>query len=75
MRMEPYDAVSDRSRSTPPIKKPRRSSESFNPVAEHRGPQVFGKGRHRNPLRSTHPFTAYRWGHKWGVLALLVKFP
>jgi hypothetical protein len=34
-------------------------------VTEHPGPNVFGKGRHREGVRSTHSFTAYRWGHKW----------
>lgn len=44
-------------------------------VAEHPGPQVFGKGRHRDGVRSTHSYTAYRWGHKWVVLSVLVKLP
>lgn len=44
-------------------------------VTEHPGPQVYGKGCHRDPVRSTHSFTAFRWGHKWVVLALLVRFP
>jgi hypothetical protein len=44
-------------------------------VAERRGKKVYGKGCHRDPVRSTHSYTAYRWGHKWVVLALLVKFP
>jgi hypothetical protein len=44
-------------------------------VAEHPGPRVYGKGRHRDPVRSTHSFTAFRWGHKWVVLALLVHLP
>jgi DDE superfamily endonuclease len=44
-------------------------------VAEHPGPKVYGKGCHRDPVRSTHSFTTYRWGHKWVVLALLVRFP
>jgi len=44
-------------------------------VDEHRGRKVFGKARHRDPVRSTHTFTAFRWGHKWVVLAILVKFP
>ena len=44
-------------------------------VAEHRGAKVHGKGCHRDPVRSTHSFTAYRWGHKWVVLTILVKFP
>jgi DDE superfamily endonuclease len=44
-------------------------------VAERPGPQVFGKGRHRDGVRSTHSSTAYRWGHQWVVLSGLVKFP
>jgi hypothetical protein len=44
-------------------------------VAEHRGAKVHGKACHRDPVRSTHSFTAYRWGHKWVVLAILVPFP
>jgi hypothetical protein len=44
-------------------------------VTEHPGPHVFGKGRHRDPIRSTHSYTAFRWGHKWVVLALLVPVP
>jgi DDE superfamily endonuclease len=44
-------------------------------VAERPGPHVFGKGRHRDGARSTHNYTAYRWGHKWVVLSALVKFP
>jgi hypothetical protein len=44
-------------------------------VDEHPGDHVFGKGCHRDPVRSTHAFTAYRWGHKWVVLCVLVRFP
>jgi hypothetical protein len=44
-------------------------------VDEHPGDHVFGKGCHRDPVRSTHSFTAFRWGHKWVVLAVLVRFP
>jgi DDE superfamily endonuclease len=44
-------------------------------VAEHPGDNVFGKARHRDPVRSTHSYTAFRWGHKWVVLAVLVRFP
>ena len=44
-------------------------------VTEHPGAKVYGKGCHRDPVRSTHGFTAYRWGHKWVVLALLVGLP
>ena len=44
-------------------------------VAEHKGKHVYGKARHRDPVRSTHSYTAFRWGHKWVVVALLVPFP
>jgi DDE superfamily endonuclease len=44
-------------------------------VDEHPGANVFGKGCHRDPVRSTHSFTAFRWGHKWVVLTVLVRFP
>jgi hypothetical protein len=44
-------------------------------VDGHTGKHVYGKARHRDPVRSTHTFTAWRYGHKWVVLAILVKFP
>jgi DDE superfamily endonuclease len=44
-------------------------------VAERPGPKVFGKGRHRDGVRSTRSYTAYRWGHKWVVVSVLVKLP
>jgi DDE superfamily endonuclease len=44
-------------------------------VDEHRGAKVYGKGCHRDPVRSTHSYTTFRWGHKWVVLAILVQFP
>lgn len=44
-------------------------------VDEHRGKKVFGKGRHRDAVRSSHSYTAFRYGHKWVVLAILVRFP
>jgi hypothetical protein len=44
-------------------------------VDEHPGDKVFGKGCHRDPVRSTRSFTAFRWGHKWVVLTVLVRFP
>jgi DNA-binding transcriptional regulator YiaG len=44
-------------------------------VDEHPGDHVFGKACHRDPVRSTHSFTAFRWGHKWVVLTVLVRFP
>jgi hypothetical protein len=44
-------------------------------VDEHPGDKVFGKGCHRDAVRSSRSFTAYRWGHKWVVLSVLVQFP
>jgi hypothetical protein len=44
-------------------------------VTEHPGRKVYGKARHRDPVRSSHSYTAWRWGHKWAVLAVLVHFP
>src|SRR4051812_29776600 len=44
-------------------------------VAEHKGKCVYGKARHRDAVRSSHSYTAFRWGHKWVVLAVLVRFP
>jgi len=44
-------------------------------VEAHRGRNVYGKGRHRDPVRSTHTYTAFRWGHQWVVLAVLVRLP
>jgi hypothetical protein len=44
-------------------------------VEEHRGAHVAGKGRHRDPVRSSHAYTAWRWGHLWVVLAVLVRVP
>ncbi len=44
-------------------------------VSAHPGPCVFGKGRQRDGVRSTHTYTADRWGHTWVVMAVLVKWP
>ena len=44
-------------------------------VDGHPGRRVYGKGRHRDPVRSSHAYTAWRYGHKWVVLAVLVQFP
>lgn len=44
-------------------------------VDEHRGKKVYGKGCHRDAVRSTHSYTAFRWGHKWIVLSILVRLP
>jgi hypothetical protein len=44
-------------------------------VAERPGPDVFGTGRHRDGMRSTHCDTAYRWGYTWVVVSVLVKCP
>src|SRR4051794_18902828 len=44
-------------------------------VDGHPGKTVYGKARHRDPVRSSRAYTAWRYGHKWVVLAVLVRFP
>jgi hypothetical protein len=44
-------------------------------VDGHKGKRVYGKARHRDPVRSTRSYTAWRYGHKWVVLAVLVRLP
>lgn len=44
-------------------------------TAQHKGKKVYGKGCHHDAVRSTHTHVAYRWGHKWVVLAIVVKLP
>src|SRR5215212_8653953 len=44
-------------------------------VDGHPGRKVYGKARHRDPVRSTHTHTVWRYGHKWVVLAVLVRLP
>jgi hypothetical protein len=44
-------------------------------VDGHPGRLVYGKARHRGPVRSSHGYTAWRYGHKWVVLAVLIRFP
>jgi DDE superfamily endonuclease/Archaeal putative transposase ISC1217 len=44
-------------------------------VDGHPGRRVYGKARHRDPVRSSHSYTAWRYGHKWVVLAVLVRLP
>ncbi|MHC4260257.1 MAG: IS701 family transposase [Planctomycetota bacterium] len=44
-------------------------------TAQHRGKHVYGKGCHHDSVRSAHKHIVYRWGHRWVVLAISVKFP
>jgi hypothetical protein len=44
-------------------------------VDGHKGKHVHGQARHRDPVRSTHSYTTWRYGHRWVVLAVLVEFP
>jgi hypothetical protein len=44
-------------------------------VDGHKGRRVYGKARHRDPVRSTHGYTTGRYGHKWVVRAILVRLP
>src|SRR5262249_35846138 len=41
-------------------------------VGGHPGRKVYGKARHRDPVRSSHAHAVWRYGHKWVVLAVLV---
>ena len=44
-------------------------------VDGHPGRRVYGKARHRDPVRSSHSYTAWRYGHKGVVVAALVPCP
>ena len=44
-------------------------------VDRHKGKKVHGKARHRDPCRSSRTYTAFAYGHKWVVLAVLVRLP
>src|SRR5690349_14663574 len=44
-------------------------------VDGHPGKHVYGKARHRDPVRSSHADTTWRWGHRGVVLAILVRLP
>ncbi|MEK7751405.1 MAG: transposase [Acidobacteriota bacterium] len=44
-------------------------------VGEHKGPKVYGKGCHRDAVRSSHSHTSFKWGHKWVVLSIVIQFP
>ena len=44
-------------------------------TAQHRGKHVYGKGCHHDAVRSSHTHVVWRWGHRWVVLAMSVKFP
>jgi hypothetical protein len=39
------------------------------------GRRVYGEARHRDPVRSSHAYTAWKYGHRRVVLAVLVRFP
>lgn len=41
-------------------------------VEQHKGPKVYGKGKHHDGVRSTHSMTVWRWGLRWVVLSVLV---
>ncbi len=47
----------------------------YDTVSGHPGPKVYGQARHRDPLRSSRSHTAWCLGHRWVVLAVLVRFP
>ncbi len=44
-------------------------------TAQHRGKCVYGKGCHHDAVRSARKHVVFRWGHRWIVLGISVKFP
>jgi len=44
-------------------------------VTRHRGPKIYGRGCHRDALRSSHRITSLCWGHRWVVMCVLVPLP
>jgi hypothetical protein len=44
-------------------------------TAQHRGKHIYGKGCHHDAVRSTHTHVVWRWGHRWVVLAISMRFP
>ena len=44
-------------------------------TALHKGKKVYGNGCHHAAVRSTHTQAVWKWGHKWFVLAINVRFP
>ena len=44
-------------------------------VCRHRGPKVYGRGSHRDAVRSSRAVTVLCWGHRWVVLAVVVRLP
>ena len=45
-------------------------------VTQHRGRMVYGKGCHRDAVRSERGKAAVsKWGHRWVILAVLVRLP
>lgn len=41
----------------------------------HKGDEVYGKGCHRDAVRSSQKHTTFYYGHKWVTLCVLVRFP
>jgi hypothetical protein len=64
-----------------PIPGPARPARRAGPAGRRRSRRgaprahVDGKARHRDPVRSTRADTAWKYGHRGVVLAVLVRFP
>ena len=41
----------------------------------HKGDKVYGKGCHRDAVRSSQKHAAFYFGHKWVTMCILVRFP
>src|SRR5262249_42798731 len=46
-----------------------------DPAPATPGGGAYGRARHRARVRPSPRYTAWRWGHKWVVLAVLVPLP
>src|SRR5262249_5391877 len=44
-------------------------------VDGHKGKEGYGQARDREPARATRRYTGWRYGQRWVVLAILVRFP
>jgi hypothetical protein len=53
----------------------RSSGSAIDPGDGPKGNQIYGQARHRDPLRCTLRYTAYRDGLTEIVLAALIRFP
>lgn len=44
-------------------------------LSKHKGPQIWGLGRHLDAVRSSSVYKVFAFGHVWVVLAVVVQLP